>query len=280
MKTPSGICDGIRPIGAPCRALSHLSLVVIVTVLFSLAASAQYAPPSSGLVSWWRGNGTATDSADGNNGMALNGATYGSGISGAAFSFDGIDDHVRVTDSINLRITSAITLGAWVNRRSTGSFDEIISKWDAVWVDQRSYTMTITPDGYPSFSVSPFGTPTAGSVNGTSPVPLNTWTHIAGVYDGSNLRIYVNGVQRGQTAYSSGIFSGSSDLSIGAAVGGVGVGGGISFFDGLLDEVVIYNRALSAGEVVTLATIPEPTAAALLLLSGGAFVGRWLQRKK
>jgi hypothetical protein len=241
--------------------------LVIGAVCFATVARAQYAPPTSGLVSWWRGDGNANDSADGNNGIAINGAGYSAGISGSAFIFDGINDHVRIASSANLRITSAITVGAWVYRRSTGSFDEIISKWDAVAVNQRGYTMTILPSGPASFGVSPAGFSASTAVATTTSVPLNTWTHVAGVYNGSSLSIYLNGLLAGQTAYSGGIFSGTDDLAIGGVVGGVGIGSGISFFDGGIDEAVVYNRALSEGEIATLATVPEPSAASLLILS-------------
>ena len=242
-------------------------LLVGAVTIFPTSLQAQYSPPTSGLVSWWRGDGNANDSADGNNGNALNGAGYAAGVFGSSFTFDGIDDHVRVPNSANLQITSAITVGAWIYKRSTGSFDEIISKWDATPFGQRSYTLSVNPDGRAYFSLSTTGASNDGSAYTTSLVPLNTWTHLAGAYDGSSVSIYVNGVLDAQTAYTGGIFNGSEDLSIGGVVGGVGVGSGISFFDGRIDEALIYNRALSGGEILTLATVPEPSLSSLLLLS-------------
>ena len=85
------------------------------------------APPVTGLVSWWRGEGNANDSADSNNGSALNGAGYSPGAFGTGFFFDGVNDHVRIADSPNLRLTTAFTLAAWVNPASSGSYDEILS---------------------------------------------------------------------------------------------------------------------------------------------------------
>ncbi len=243
------------------------ALLVTAVTIFPSSLQAQYSPPTSGLVSWWRGDGNANDSAGANNGSALNGAGYTAGVFGPSFSFDGINDHIRVPNSANLQITSAITVGAWIYKRSTGSFDEIISKWDATPFGQRSYTLSVNPDGRAYFSLSTTGASNDGSAYTTSQIPLNTWTHLAGAYDGSSVRIYVNGVLDSQTGYTGGIFSGSDDLSIGGVVGGVAVGSGISFFDGGIDEALIYNRALSSGEILTLATVPEPSLASLFLLS-------------
>lgn len=258
------------------RWLQAVALLVMAVTIFSTAAHAQYSPPTSGLVSWWRGDGNASDSADGNNGTALNGAGYTAGVLGSAFSFDGIDDHVRVANNANLQITSAITVGAWIYKRTTGSFDEIISKWDATPFGQRSYTMSVNPDGRAYFSLSTIGLVTDASAYTTSLMPLNTWTHLAGTYDGSSVSIYVNGVLNSQSAYTGGIFSGSDDLSIGGVAGAVGVGSGISFFDGRIDEALIYNRALSGSEIFTLATVPEPSSLALCFI--GLLGARWFKR--
>ena len=245
-----------------------VSLVVLTSV-----TEAQNIVPAGGLVSWWRGDGNALDSADNNNGVALNGASYAPGAFGNAFAFDGLNDHVRVPTAANLNITGPITLGAWVNRRTTGTFDEIISKWDAIPVGQRCYTLGINPDGRAFVGLSTGGLDVPGvSLTGPAVLPLNTWVHVAATYDGSSAKVFVNGVLANQTAYSGGIFSSANDLAIGGVVGGLGSGSGISFFDGRIDDAVIYNRALTETEVLALATIPEPSslglmAAAIVVLS-------------
>ena len=260
------------------RWLKAVALLVMAVMIFSTAVQAQYSPPTSGLVSWWRGDGNASDSADGNNGTALNGASYTAGVFGSAFSFDGVNDHVRVADNANLRMTSSLTVSAWVNPSSHGSFDEIISKWDAIVpsTNQRAYTFKIDPSAKVVLSLSADGSPANIDVSSTSTISLNTWTHLAATYDGSFMKIYVNGAQDGQQAYSGGIFSGSADLSIGGVAGGVAVGSGISFFDGRIDEALVYNRALSGSEIFTLATVPEPSSLALCFI--GLLGARWFKR--
>lgn len=244
-------------IATACVALSYLD------------AHAQYSPPASGLVSWWRGDGNANDSADGNNGTALNGAGYTAGVYGSAFSFDGLNDHVRVPNATNLRLTTALTVSAWVYPKSNGTFDEIISKWDAIEPssNQRAYTFKIDPTAKAVLTLSADGTPAHVNVTSASTIPVNTWTHVAATYDGALMQVFVNGVLDGQQPYSGGIFNGTADLGIGGVVGGVASGGGISFFDGYIDEALVYNRALSVEEILILAPVPEPTTISLIFAS-------------
>jgi len=86
----------------------------------------------------------------------------------------------------------------------------------------------------------------------TNSVPLNQWTHVAGTYDGSGLRVYLNGVLDASGAYANGIFPGTIDLGIGGVVGAANPGDVISQFSGQIDEPSIYNRALSATEIQTI----------------------------
>ena len=81
-------------------------------------------------------------------------------------------------------------------------------------------------------------------------MPLNTWTHVAMTYNGAQMRLYVNGVLVGQRAQTGSIQTNNGQLRIGgsAAFG--------EFFQGMIDEVRIYNRALSATEITTDMTTP------------------------
>ena len=100
----------------------------------------------------------------------------------------------------------------------------------------------------------PAGTVNTGgidvNVTGTSALALNTWTHLAVTYDGSNARLYVNGGQVGVAAATGALRSTGNPLTI----GGNNVWG--EWFAGQIDDVRIYNRALSAGEIATDMTTP------------------------
>ena len=213
--------------------------------------------PPSGLVSWWQAEGNANDTVDSNSGILLNGATFAPGRVGQAFSFDGTNDYIRVTDRPNLHFTNALTIEAWLFPTSLGGYHhEVVSKWDWHYPGaQKGYTTTVMPDGRIGFGVCNDGYCSEGPVVGssasayrTNSLPVNQWTHFAATYDGSALTIYVNGILEGQTAYNGGIFPGTNDLLIGAALADAG-GGALSPFAGLIDEPATYNRAVSSAEI-------------------------------
>jgi hypothetical protein len=249
----------------------HLGVLLILLGAFITCISqAQYSPPTSGLVSWWKANGNANDSADSNHGTLLNGSSYGAGLFGNSFALDGVNDHVRVPNSANLQFSSGLTLGAWINKPTlTGNHSAIMSKWDLVFgVNQRSFTFAVSPIGQVYMAISPggFDPPIELAATSTNVISPGTWTHVAGSYDGSFIRIYINGQLNAQKAYTGGIFSGTDALGIGGVVGGAAVGAVGSPFGGRIDEAVIYDRALSGAEIITLSTVPEPSSCALILV--------------
>jgi hypothetical protein len=85
-------------------------------------------------------------------------------------------------------------------------------------------------------------------------MPLNTWTHIAATYDGTTLRLFVNGVQTSTKAVT-----GSIKTSTGALRFGGNTSWSDEWFSGLIDEVRLYNRALTAAEIQTDMAAPVTT---------------------
>jgi hypothetical protein len=139
-----------------------------------------------------------------------------------------------------------MTLEAWVNPTATGN------AWRTVALKERAgnmvYALYGTSDnGPPSGFVQ---TPLESDTRGTASLPLNTWTHLATTYDGTTLRIFVNGVQASSRAVTGNITASTGVLSI----GGNTVWG--EWFAGLIDEVRVYNRALPATEIQTDMTTP------------------------
>jgi subtilisin-like proprotein convertase family protein len=204
-----------------------------------------------GIVGWWRGESSPVDNINADNGTLLNGATYASGEVGTAFNFNGAGAQVLINDEPNLRLTNSITVEQWVFQTSQGSYQDPFAKWDAgnpSW-NQRAYAITIDPSGFPYFAVCSNGTPTQASIYSASTIPLNKWTHLAGTYDGTSLKIFVNGILEGQEAYNQGIFPGTDTIGIGVINGGVAQGQYTSPFHGSVDETSIYQRALSGSEI-------------------------------
>ena len=193
--------------------------------------------PPAGMVSWWPGDGNASDIVDGNPGTIVGGATFTNGLVGQAFSFDaGLSSGITVPNSANLNPTGAITIGAWVKPSSfPNAFPTVVRKR----VIDPQYLISVTDQGQGHCNI---GGPGADPVGGV--ILLNEWTHLACTYDRVAVRLYVNGVEVATTPATQAIPVTSDVLGIGKLDGST-----TRNFDGLIDEVEIFNRALSAAEI-------------------------------
>src|SRR5262249_4568408 len=177
----------------------------------------------------------------------------------------GTNAWVTVADNTLLHLTNGMTVEAWV-RPATTSTD-----WTAAVLKERGTTGL----AYALYANDGPNQPPAGYINragtdveaaGTSVLPLNTWSHLAVTYDGSNIRLYVNGAQVGTKAQTGNINSSTAPLRF----GGDSVWG--EYFNGLIDEVRVYNIALTAAQIQTDMNTPvaSPQVAAEGALAGGA----------
>jgi concanavalin A-like lectin/glucanase superfamily protein/fibronectin type III domain protein len=199
-------------------------------------------PPASSLVGAWSfdaGSGTtATDSSGRGNNGTLNGATWQtSGRFGGAISFNGAGGNVSVPDNASLDLTNASTLEAWIYPTSAPAFAAVVAK---------ERTGGGLPYGLESASgvsdayVNTGGNATARS---SSALPVSSWTHLAQTYDGAAVRLYVNGALAASTPATGSLLNSTDPLRI----GGDQTWG--EWFAGRIDEVRIYSRALSQGEI-------------------------------
>jgi hypothetical protein len=207
--------------------------------------------PGSGPVSWWPAESNAADAVGSNNGILLNGATFAPGKYGQAFSLTG-GAHVRIADNPSLHLTNGLTVAAWINPTDPGGYSShILTKWDVVFEYQKSFGTSLSSGKF-RFDVCANGDEQLGphaTLISVSSIPANQWTHVAATYDGSKMRVYVNGRLDNQAAYPYGIFPGTGDLAIGAFVGGVPAGQYLYSFSGQIDDPAIFNRALSPSEI-------------------------------
>ena len=230
------------------RALSATEVVALYNAdgAGKCVTSNTCAPAPAGLVSWWRGEGNALDSADSNNGTVQGGTTFAPGEVGQAFSFDPSDGTVIVPDSPNLRLTNELTIEAWINNRGTDSDRAIVSKIGGVGGDN-GYQMYMRGDKLMA-QFNSLGLPWPAFVI-ESPVSLATgvWYHVAWTYDQSAMKLYVNGLPVATNVVGAhAIAASSSSLRLS------GDDNNHVYFDGLIDEPSVYNRALSASEIAAI----------------------------
>jgi hypothetical protein len=155
---------------------------------------------------------------------------------GSALVFNGTSGLVNINDSPSLRLTTGMTLEAWVNP------SVVNSAWrDVIYKGNDNYYLEATsPNGG-----RPAAAGTIGKTYGTTALAPNTWTHLAVTYDGATIRLYVNAGQVSSLTSTATIPTSTNPLQI----GGDSIYG--QFFQGVIDEVRVYNRALSQTEIQT-----------------------------
>jgi phosphodiesterase/alkaline phosphatase D-like protein len=188
------------------------------------------------------GSGTTVGdlSGHGNTGTISNATWTTAGKFGNALTFNGTNALVTITDSTSLHLTTAMTLEAWVNPTA------VSAAWrDVIYKGNDNYYLagTTTNTGFPA------GAGTIGGNNvqayGTATLPLNTWSHLAATYDGSTVRLYLNGTQVGSLPQTGTISISAVPLTI----GGDTIYG--QYFQGKIDEVRVYSTALTPAQIQT-----------------------------
>ena len=223
---------------------------------YSNTAPATTPAAPTGLVAAYgfdEGSGTSvTDaSGNGNNGTVANTTWSTSGKYGGALQFNGTSSLVTIPDAASLHLSSGMTLEAWVDPSTVEcSWRDVIYKANDNFYLEATSTNSSVPDG---------GMIAGGSYAdafGTSALAANTWAFLTETYDGSTLKLYVNGTQVASTPHTGAISTSTNPLQI----GGDSLYG--QFFAGLIDNVRIYNVALTAAQIQTdqAKAISTPTA--------------------
>ncbi|MBI3609366.1 MAG: hypothetical protein HY204_01525 [Nitrospirae bacterium] len=174
--------------------------------------------------------------------------TWTTGKSGFvnALSFDGVDDYVEVPNAAPLQLTGDLTLEAWVNPTNFAATRWILSKAQPSGNFDAEYRLSITSAGLLNFSHRKSATSQDTISNGASLTP-GIWQYVAAVVSGGNVTFYVNEARNGTTQAIVGEprVATTGSLKIGVS----GVTGFMSPFLGSIDEVVIWNRALTLTEI-------------------------------
>jgi hypothetical protein len=212
-------------------------------------------PTVAGLIAHWKLDETegaiAHDSAGDNDGILYGGTTWQptGGFIDGALEFDGVDDYVDCGNDASLDITDEITVAAWVktNDANNGEHNPYVTKGDYSYALKHFGLNSIEFFIYDNAWWQVVQFPVDSSFN-------DVWHHIAGTYDGSELKLYLNGRLQSTTLHIGHIASSSDNVNMARNSEAT-----FRFYDGLLDDVRIYNCALSPDEIIQLVCTDPPT---------------------
>jgi hypothetical protein len=195
------------------------------------------APPTN-LISWWRGESNALDAVSGNDGFAYGGADYTPGRVGTAFLMSGSGSVVQIGNlpSPSLQIQD-LTIEAWIRRASaTVTSRDGNGNGHIFGFDSGGYGIYLDPSGHPALSKVQIS-----AVTSSASITDTNLHHLAVTKSNSTVVFYIDGV-----AFPAGAYNPGFTFSTPAYIGGLLTN---YTFYGTIDEVSVYNRALSAGEV-------------------------------
>ena len=240
------------------RRLRNPALIALAGALaFCLFLAVQRAPRTrglftrdpgaeSGLVAWWKADGNALDSAGTNNGTLLEGAGYAAGRIGQAFSFNGTTACVRVPNSPAWALgTNDFSIALWA-KFSVNSGDQAFLACDR-GIHNVSRWIFCLHDGLLQWHMDGSTRPTWLGSAKFAPA-IGRWHHLAITRNGSHFCFYINGAEVSTETWTGEVPNAGVPLTIGNAWGGFS-------FNGLLDEIRVYHRALTPVELQALALV-------------------------
>jgi hypothetical protein len=225
-----------------CRKLTYLISFVLV---LGLAGSA-----SAGLVAHWKFDGNLSDSAGSANGTFVGGTTvYADGKSGKAISFDGVDDFVNIPSPMSPAIYA---IALWVKPARTDAASIVVRTSGVGPTSEWSHQLRINPSGAFHHYL---WVGAERNIAGTTTIVPDTWYHVVIVAQNNGpMRLYVNGQEDGVSIDTAGTLWGSGDRIYVGSNSGHSMG----WFKGLVDDLRIYDRELTASLVKDLFNGIEP----------------------
>ena len=243
------------------RFVKSETVALLLSALL-LIPSAQALVIPNGLIGYWTGNGTTADSTpNGNDGTLVGNTTYAQGIFGQAFSLDGSGDFVSIPDDDLWSFSGDFTVAVWATFAtlpggSIGNPGSTFIAHDEGGGNQDKWWLAMGSDQV-NFHINGPGLVFLAETT-LSPILLDTWYHFAAKREGNLFTIFIDGVAGNSESSSLPITNASTPLTIGWSE--------ISFYHhGLIDDVTLYDRALSNSEIAILASVPEPSAFVVVL---------------
>ncbi len=240
-----------------------------ITNLYNAQIPTQNVPayvPTNGLVGWWPFSGNVIDSSgNGNNGIN-NGALLVSdrfGNVNCAYSFNGSNSFINIPDPVNNSLDflgASFSISVWVKSNQTNYMPLVNKQNLSLSNESGDYNLDInTPLGTARLAMG-FGSGNGGSCESTNSISTNNWEHIVAVYNAPNsMDIYINGIHNSSVCYNcnsapSVLLNSPQPLRFGK--------GWQSFFMGALDDIGIWNRALTQQEITGLynTQLPNPVS--------------------
>ena len=252
--------------GAVVRMLVSTMLLVagVISVIFSsgnlMAATSVCTPAPSGMVGWWQAEGNALDSVSNNNGVVSPGLTFTNGKVSQSFLLNnaGAYFHMPASPALNVGLGSGFTIETWIKPSNVNGLHPIVEWNNSVggigvqfWIGENpwsqgvlcAYVMETNGNNYIHVA----------SPNGA--LVADTWQHVAATYDRSShvIKVYINGAAVSQTVWAGNVPQTGYDLWVGrrpADTSGSWTDG--TFLGGPLDELSLYNRALTTNEIAAI----------------------------
>ena len=256
------------------------SIAIWAVVVVLLATGTAWADLSDGLIAYYPFSGNANDES----GYGHNGTVYGAtltidrfGNSNSAYSFDGVNDYIDFGSGTSTLFDywDSFTLAAWIKHSESSTFDSIVARHDdrngtfnyAIGVIDNKFVL-IADQAYVD----------SRWLRSNTVLTDGLWYNVVGVYDNKNMTVYVNGREDGSDIFPVG---GEGDSIASLYIGKTGYWSGYTddrYFNGVIDEVRIYNRALTDSEVYDLYLVPAPGA--VILGSIGIGFVTWLRKRR
>lgn len=238
------------------------NLLLLICLFISITSSAQNVPQyvsTNGLIGWWPFNGNANDESGNLHNGLVNGASLSidrNGVANNAYSFNGINNSISLGNILNVSVQNSITISGWFCPQQFGNISNEYVGIDIGKKPDNHITLRVVSSSLPKFQCM-HGQPSPPSAHYVSVMSNNNfspnqWYHVVGVYKNNEAHLYINGIEQSTSSNIGNTLStipALSELYFGKSYVDNYVQ---NFYKGKLDDIGIWNRALSTCEIADL----------------------------